>query len=324
MTGANSGIGFEISRALSRQGASVTMACRNPQKCFVAVDKIRNEAGYSGAPLRPLIMDVSDLSSVQKAVGAYLMDRKKPLDMLFLNAGIFSTEHDTTAKIPTSKDGIEKVFATNVVGHHLLYRLLEPTLQNSTMARVVVTSSVASINWLPPYALPWRFGDTSPLIPATLKELNAVVSPSLLRPYALYGRSKLAQVAWVKALTRRLGKESTIYVNSAHPGVVQTNMINAYESKMKGEMPSFLPSFLIDMHLYLLNLINWSANEGALTELYLGVATDEIQRNNVRGRYFHPQSVEVSHPYADDEELQESVWTLCEEVVAKNMQPGKH
>ena len=32
VTGANSGIGFEISRLLSRQGASVTLACRNPQE----------------------------------------------------------------------------------------------------------------------------------------------------------------------------------------------------------------------------------------------------------------------------------------------------
>ena len=32
VTGANSGIGFEISRLLNRQGASVTLACRNPQE----------------------------------------------------------------------------------------------------------------------------------------------------------------------------------------------------------------------------------------------------------------------------------------------------
>ena len=33
ITGADSGIGFGISRALSHQGASMPMACRNPQLC---------------------------------------------------------------------------------------------------------------------------------------------------------------------------------------------------------------------------------------------------------------------------------------------------
>ena len=64
ITGANSGIGFEISRTLSHQGASVPMACRNPQLCFTAVDKIHKEDGHSGALISPLIVDVSDLKSV--------------------------------------------------------------------------------------------------------------------------------------------------------------------------------------------------------------------------------------------------------------------
>ncbi len=124
VTGANSGIGFEIARALSQQGASVTLACRNPQRCFSAADKIRKDEGYSGAPLSPLVMDVSDLSSVQKAAKTFLQHNEdQPLDMLFLNAGI-GMDPDLfekgITKLPLSKDGIEKNFATNIVVHHLL------------------------------------------------------------------------------------------------------------------------------------------------------------------------------------------------------------
>lgn len=32
VTGANSGLGYESSRELARKGATVIMACRNPQK----------------------------------------------------------------------------------------------------------------------------------------------------------------------------------------------------------------------------------------------------------------------------------------------------
>ena len=59
----------------------------------------------------------------------------------------------------------------------------------------------------------------------------------------------------------------------------------------------------------------WSSDEGALTNLYLGVAIDEIRDMDIRGKYYHPQSKEYDHPYAGDRVLQENVWHLCEESV---------
>ena len=53
----------------------------------------------------------------------------------------------------------------------------------------------------------------------------------------------------------------------------------------------------------------------SLTELYLGVATEDIKSNNVRGKYFHPQAVEINHQHAYDEVLQDNVWKLCEQLV---------
>lgn len=43
VTGANAGIGYEISLTLARLGATVTMACRNPSRCQEAADRIRND-----------------------------------------------------------------------------------------------------------------------------------------------------------------------------------------------------------------------------------------------------------------------------------------
>ena len=304
--GGNSGIGFEIAKALSRQGASVTIACRNPQRCFSAADKIRRE--YSGAQISPLIMDVSDLFSVQRASQTWLHNNEGALDMLFLNAGIFYDGKDGDTTLPLSKDGIEKTFATNVVGHHLLYRLLEPALLKSKMARVVSTSSVAGIVWLPPYSLPYRFGDTSSIIPATLDVLNSG-TPSSILTFALYGRSKLAQAAWSKALTKRLGNKSSIYVNAAHPGAVYTPLASGKY------FPSWWPAFFSKLIAYLEKRLLWTSEEGALTVMYLGVAIDEIREKNIRGRYYHPQSVDYDHPHTGDEILQDNVWNLCEELV---------
>lgn len=43
VTGANSGLGFETTKELSRKGAKVVMACRNPQKADTAMQKIKND-----------------------------------------------------------------------------------------------------------------------------------------------------------------------------------------------------------------------------------------------------------------------------------------
>jgi len=302
ITGANSGIGFEISKALSRQGATVVLGCRSPQRCFRAADDIRSDEQYSGASVTPLLMDVSNLTKVQQAAKIFLRNNDK-LDMLFLNAGIFTDEDNLL-----SVDGIETTFATNVVGHHLLYRMLEPLLLNSTMARVVSTSSLAGLVWVP----------KDIQIPTTLKELNdwnpPLVfnwSPDFIQPFYKYGRSKLAQVAWSKALTRRLGEHSSVYVNSAHPGAVATPL-----TKNKNHPPN-IPDFVQNWRATLVNNVCWSSEEGALTELYLGVATDELREKQVRGRYFHPQSIEVTNSHAENVELQENVWQLCEGLVEK-------
>lgn len=293
VTGANSGIGLEISKALSRQGSSVVLGCRSPQRCFRAADAIRSDEFYSGAPITPLLMDVSNLTKVQQSATIFKRNHDK-LDMLFLNAGIFTDERNIL-----SVDGIETTFATNVVGHHLLYRLLEPLLLNSTMARVVSTSSFAGMIWVP---------NELQVASTSVQDLND--SPGFIQPSYKYGRSKLAQVAWSKALTRRLGKDSSIYVNTANPGSVATPMMERF---LHFDLPEFVQSW----HAMLVNNVFWSPEEAALTELYLGVATEEIREKQLRGRYFHPQSVEVTNSYAESVELQENVWNLCEGLVEK-------
>ena len=59
ITGANSGLGLSVAKMLSERGAAVTLGCRNPQRCFQACDAIRADANYSGAPISPLMIDVS-------------------------------------------------------------------------------------------------------------------------------------------------------------------------------------------------------------------------------------------------------------------------
>ena len=53
--------------------------------------------------------------------------------------------------------------------------------------------------------------------------------------------------------------------------------------------------------------------------LYLGIATDALEKGNVRGQYFHPQAVRVEpHEIAKDLALQKAVWEFTESLFARS------
>lgn len=289
VTGANSGVGYETSLALARLGASVTLACRNQGRCEAAASKIQSDEAFKGK-VTTMTMDTSSLTSVKNFAQQYLAANDS-LDMLYINAGIGSAGVAEDGSAPLSEDGIEMVFATNHVGHHLLYKLLEPLILKSKLARIVLTSSSAS----------FRTFDYK--VATDLKTLN---SEEVKDGMNIYGQSKLAQILFAKELTRRLGPDSNVYVNAAHPGAVDT-LIWDKNPLIPGPVQSFIT--------YLRENAMWTAAEGALTLIYLGVATDELVKKNIRGKYFHPQSQEVVNPLALDETLQTSVWAFCDELV---------
>ena len=114
------------------------MACRNPHRCDSAAARIR--ADFPTADVTPMKIDTSNLKTVRRfAVECSRVLGKRPLDMLFLNAGIGSAGFDEEGNFAMSEDNIEMVFATNHVGHHLLYNLLEPALQATLTLTVTLT-----------------------------------------------------------------------------------------------------------------------------------------------------------------------------------------
>lgn len=286
VTGANSGTGYWTALILTRAGASVTLSCRSALKCEAAVGKIR--ANTTNGHLDTLIMDTSKLSSVRRAADEY-RNRTATLDMLFLNAGI-SGASKTEGRIPLSEDGIELVFATNYVGHHLLYKILAPLLEAAGVARIVLTSSAS--HWDS-----YEYG-----VATDLSTLNNA-TPSIKNEH--YGQSKLAQVLWALELTRQLGPDSGIYVNSYHPGMAYTSI---WENTAKyNPAAAFLEKYA--------SQYMWSAEEGALTGVYLGVEPGNPNHPH-RGQYFHPIALPiVPSETARNVELQKAVWDFADRLV---------
>ncbi|KAJ2919411.1 hypothetical protein MD484_g1049, partial [Candolleomyces efflorescens] len=94
VVGANTGIGFETAKHFSLMGpAKLILACRNEEKGIAAVNKIREDTGYS-AELR--LLDLSRFSSVLTFVDDFLKEGNR-LDILVANAAIAATTYKTTA-----------------------------------------------------------------------------------------------------------------------------------------------------------------------------------------------------------------------------------
>ena len=131
VTGANSGLGLEVSRQLLRANASVVLACRNIAKCEAAAQTLSAE--MAAAAVRPDVrvvhVDLSDLRQAGRA--AQTLDAELgALDLLVANAGV-------AARFPLAltTDGIEQTFQSNYLGHFALVTRLLPLLERSSQRR---------------------------------------------------------------------------------------------------------------------------------------------------------------------------------------------
>eukprot|EP00960_Hanusia_phi_P055543 762997-Hanusia_phi.AAC.9 len=144
VTGANTGIGYEMSRILAAKGWHVILACRSRERGISAVNEIISDIG-SHARIEFMELDLSSLESVCNFARKYSM-KMKPLNLLINNAGIMLAPHSMT------EDGIEQTFQVNFVGPYLLTNLLLPKIRGSTSAefpsRIVNVGSVA-LRWAP-------------------------------------------------------------------------------------------------------------------------------------------------------------------------------
>ena len=196
VTGANSGIGYEMARALARKKAAVILACRNKDKGEAAVRQIAQE--YPEAKAEFLQLDLSDLASVRRFANEFT-SRNGRLDMLINNAGIMRTPFGKTA------DGFELQFGTNHLGHFALTGLLLDLITCTPQARVVTVSSGGE-----------RFGKIG------FDNLNAEKGYD---SGGAYGQSKLANLLFTYELQRRFKDvEVDTIAAAAHPGWTVTGL----------------------------------------------------------------------------------------------------
>ncbi len=196
VTGANTGLGFEVSRVLAARGARVLLACRDQVKAEAAMARISQANPKANLAFLPF--DQADLTSVRTA--AELAAKEPRVDVLVNNAGVMSPP------LMRTKQGFELQFGVNHLGCFALTALLLPKLSDTKGARVVVTSSIAhrgaKIDW---------------------DDLNAEKGYGRIRRYAA---SKLANALFFYELDRRLrASGSPITAVGCHPGIATTDLV---------------------------------------------------------------------------------------------------
>lgn len=134
VTGANRGIGKEVSRQLARDhGMKVLMGARDVSKGRAAADEIGHGA-------QAVQLDVSDPNSVAAAF-SMIEASFDHLDVLVNNAGV---DYDTDQQVHRADlDRVRRAFETNLFGPWETTIAAVPLLQRGTDARIVNVSSGA-------------------------------------------------------------------------------------------------------------------------------------------------------------------------------------
>ncbi|XP_013188776.2 WW domain-containing oxidoreductase [Amyelois transitella] len=136
ITGANSGIGLEMTRCLSSRGCEVLMACRNPYEATTVVKNVCSDISL----LRFYETNLATLRSV-KASTDEILKKEKKIDIVLLNAAVFGLPWTVT------EDGFETTFQVNYLSQYYLLINIEKIL--ALDARIVFVSSEShrNINW---------------------------------------------------------------------------------------------------------------------------------------------------------------------------------
>ena len=283
VTGANSGIGFEGTRAFAEAGATVVMACRSVDRGTEAAEEVREEV--PGADLQVGRCDLADLASVREFAETVAED---DLHVLCNNAGVMAVPRSETA------DGFETQLGVNHLGHFALTgRLLDTLLGTDGETRVVTQSSGAH-----------EMGDI---------DFDDLHREDSYGKWEAYGQSKLANLLFAYELQRRLdeaGVEDTISV-ACHPGYADTNL------QYRGPQESG-SRVRYGMMRVANAVFAQSAAAGALPMLYAATADgvaggDYYGPGGFLGMRGAPEKQE-SNEKSYDEERAERLWAVSEEL----------
>ena len=199
ITGADGGMGMEITRAVAAAGYKVIMACRDPEIAEEKRQLIMRETGNIALEIVPV--NLASLSSTAFFANE-LLQRGEVITLLMNNAGTMETRRCIT------EDGLERTVSVNYVAPYLLTRKLLPLMgEGSRIVNMVsCTYAIGKLDF-PDFFLCGKKG--------------------AFWRIPIYSNTKLALTLFTIALSKKV-KEKGIVVNAADPGIVSTPIITMH------------------------------------------------------------------------------------------------
>lgn len=189
ITGANKGLGLEISRQLGRKGISVIIGSRDAVKGQEAAELLLGE-GLKASAVKLDVCNDADIAALPGLIRA----SHGRLDILINNAGV-SLERNTE----TNREVFREIFDANVYGAWFVSQALLPLLTEAPAGRIVNQSSI--------------LGSMTLALKTDLRHAGVPV----------YSASKAALNMLTVQLANQLS-ETRVKVNAVHPGWVKTDM----------------------------------------------------------------------------------------------------
>jgi NAD(P)-dependent dehydrogenase (short-subunit alcohol dehydrogenase family) len=134
VTGANKGLGLEISRQLSRQDIKVVITARNATKGQIAADRLLQ----AGLDVEFHYLDVAKTETIN-LIRYYLDKTYGKLDILINNAGVCLDRSQQPSEV--NLDIIRQTFEINFFGVVAITQGLLPLIHKSDAGRIVNISS---------------------------------------------------------------------------------------------------------------------------------------------------------------------------------------
>ena len=269
ITGGSAGIGLHTALGLAREGMRVVMVGRNPQRLAAARRFVTEQA--SSAAVETALADFSALDEV-RALADDMLKRYDRLDVLVNNAGLIAPRYGVSA------EGYELTVAVNHLAPFLLTNLLLDRLKASAPARIVTVASQAHRG-------------------ARL-DLATMTHPPDWTPLSAYGRSKLANILFTRALARRLDA-AVVTACCLHPGVIATD-IGDRAGSLAGIGWRLAKNFLP------------GPDKGSRTSLFLATVTDPTP---FHGAYVIGRRIAEPEAAARDERRADALWEVSAGLV---------
>ena len=268
VTGANSGMGMATVRALSDMGARVIMLCRSEKRGKEALERLLSED--TSRTLELILCDLGDYDSIRNFANI-VRSNYDHIDIIVNNAGFISLDRQET------KEGLERQFGINHIGHFLLTMSLLDLMGEG--GRIVnVSSGAHKVGKI-------HFDDIN-----LHKGFNVITA---------YSQSKLANVLFTRELARRV-KDRGITVNCCHPGAVATNIGIDRETGFGKTITGLLKPFF------------QTPEQGARTAIFLA---SDSSVSDITGEYFYKCKIAWSSKQSKDPQLAERFFEFSKELV---------